>query len=241
MEGYIDVHNHGLFGVDDGAGSLDESLAMLRMAYEDGVRGVILTPHAHYRRGRATPEEIREKVAQLQEQVTEVCPGLRLYAGNELYYDSEMPERIDNKEVCRLGDSRYVLVEFSPDVRFSEMKRAFHEIMSVGAVPILAHVERYECLYENTDRVPELWESGVYFQANASGVLGDHGKQEKKFLKRLLKAGLIQLIGSDAHDSKARRPILSECAAYVQKKYGEETMRECFMENPEKILSNRSL
>lgn len=241
MEGYIDVHNHGLFGVDDGAGSLEESLAMLRMAYEDGVRGVILTPHAHYRRGRATPEEIREKVALLQEKITDVCPELRLYAGNELYYDSEMPERIDNKEVCRLADSRYVLVEFSPGIGFSEMKRAFREIMSVGVMPVLAHVERYECLYEDKDLVQELWEMGVYFQANASGVLGYYSSREKKFLKRLLKAGYIQLIATDAHETEERKPVLSVCAAYVRKKYGEETVRACFFENPEKILNNQPL
>lgn len=241
MEGYIDVHNHGLFGVDDGAGSLEESIAMLRMAYEDGVRTVVFTPHAHYRRGHAAPQEIYEKVEILREQVKDMCPGLRLFAGNELYYDSEMPEKIENKEVCRLADSGYVLVEFSPGVGFSDMKRAFHEILSVGVMPVLAHVERYECLYEDKDRVPELWELGVFFQANASGVLGDHGSREKKFLKRLLKAGYIQLIATDAHDTEGRSPVLSECAAYVRKKYGEETARACFIENPEKILDNQPL
>ena len=222
MEGYIDVHNHGLFGVDDGAGSLEESLAMLRMAYEDGVRAVVFTPHAHYRRGHAAPQMIYERVELLREQIKDTCPDLRLFAGNELYYDSEMPEKIENNEVCRLADSGYVLVEFSPGVGFSEMKKAFRELLSVGVMPVLAHVERYECLYEDKDGVPELWEMGVYFQANASGVLGHHGGREKKFLKRLLKDGYIQVIASDAHDTDGRSPVLSECVAYVQKKYGEE-------------------
>ena len=241
MEGYIDVHNHGLFGVDDGAGSLEESLAMLRMAYEDGIRTVVFTPHAHYRRGHASPQEILEKVELLRERVAEHCPGLRLFAGNELYYDSEMPEKIENGEVCRLADSRYVLVEFSPGVGFSEMKSAFREILSVGVVPILAHVERYECFYEDKDRVPELWENGVYFQANASGVMGDHGNREKKLLKQLLKKGYVQLIATDAHDTDGRSPLLSECVAYVRKKYGEDIAQACFRSNPEKILNNQLL
>jgi len=241
MEGYIDVHNHGLFGVDDGAGSLEESLAMLRMAYEDGVRAVVFTPHAHYRRGHAAPQVIYERVEILREQVKDMYPELRLFAGNELYFDSEMPEKIENNQVCRLADSKYVLVEFSPAVEFSEMKRAFREILSVGVMPVLAHVERYECLYEDKDMVPELWEMGVYFQANASGVLGHHGGREKKFLKRLLKAGYIQVIATDAHDTEGRCPELSECAAYVRKKFGEDTVRTCFTDNPEKILKNQPL
>lgn len=241
MDGYIDMHNHSLFGVDDGAGSMEESLAMLRMAYEDGVRAVILTPHAHYRRGRATPEEIREKVALLQDAVAADCPGLRLYPGNELYYDSEMPEKLENREVCRLADSDYCLVEFSPGVGFSEMKKAFREVLGTGVFPILAHVERYECLYEDKERVPELWEMGVFFQANASGVLGQHASREKKFLKRLLQKGYVQFIATDAHDTEGRTPLLSECAAYVRKKFGELTAQECFLDNPGKILAKQAL
>lgn len=235
------MHNHALFGVDDGARDLDESIEMLRMAYEDGVRAIILTPHAHYRRGRATQEEIREKVVVLQEQVKELCPGLCLYPGNELYYDSDMPDKIEYGEVCRLADSNYVLVEFSPGAGFAEIKKAFHEVLCTGVTPILAHVERYDCLYEKKDRVAELWEMGVCFQANAAGVLGKNSSKEKKFLKRLLQSGYIQFIATDAHDTKERTPILSECAAYVQKKYGEETARECFVQNPERLLNNKAL
>ena len=41
----VDIHNHVLFGVDDGAKSLDESLAMLKSAKEQGIDTVFATPH----------------------------------------------------------------------------------------------------------------------------------------------------------------------------------------------------
>lgn len=241
MEEYIDIHNHSMFAVDDGAGSMEESLEMLQMAYDDGVRTIVLTPHAHYRRGRATPEDIREKVALLQDEVKERCPGLCLYPGNELYYDSAMPDRIEYGEVCRMADTNYVLVEFSESVEFPSMKKGFHEILCLGVMPILAHIERYACLREKKQRIAELWEMGVYFQANASGVMGLQSGKEKKFLKWVLQKGYLHFIASDAHDTKERMPLLSECAAYVQKKYGEGLASEFFSENPKKLLTNEGI
>lgn len=241
MEGYIDLHNHSMCGVDDGAQSLEDSLAMLRMAYEDGVRTIVLTPHAHYRRGRATPEEIRMKTALLQEQIRESCPELLLYPGNELYYDSNMPDKIEYGEVCRLADSNYVLVEFSPGVDYSFLKNGFHEILCLGVMPVLAHVERYSCLQEKKGRIEELWEMGVYFQANVAGVLGETDGREKKFLKRLLQKGYLTFIASDAHDTKERAPLLNKCASYVAKKYGEETARACFFDHPRCLLENKRI
>lgn len=238
MEGYFDIHNHSMFEVDDGAKDLEESMAMLRMAYEDGIRTIILTPHAHYRRGWATPEEIRDKVTRLQEQINEQCPGLSLYPGNELYFDSDMPDKIEYGEVCRLADTNYVLVEFSPQTEFLEIKRALREILCMGVAPILAHVERYECLYEKKDRVAELWDMGVYFQANAAGVLGVNGGREKSFLKHLLRKGCVQFIATDAHDTKERPPLLAKCVTYVWKKYGEEQALELFVRNPRRLLNN---
>lgn len=238
MDGYIDIHNHSMFEADDGAKSMEESVEMLCMAYEDGIRGIILTPHAHYRKGRATPEEIREKTAWLKERIKDRCPGLRLYPGNELYFDSDMPDKIEYGEVCRLAESNYVLVEFSPQAEFLKIKKACHEILCLGITPILAHVEREECLYEQKDRAAQLWSMGVCFQANAAGVLGENGGKEKGFLKQLLRKGYLQFIATDAHDTRKRPPLLSKCMAYVTKKYGEKTAAECFINNPMRILKN---
>lgn len=241
MEGYIDIHNHSMFGVDDGAKTLEESLALLEMAYTDGIRTVILTPHAHYRRGSATPEDVRAKVLLLQERIRGKHPELNLYHGNELYYDSEMPDKIEYGEVCRLADTNYVLVEFSAEVAFWDMRKAFHEILCLGILPILAHIERYQCLYKRKGCVRELLEMGVYFQANAASVLGKGGKAEKKFLKRLLQKGYLHFIATDAHDTRARTPVLSVCAFYIKKKYGEETAKTIFFENPKKLLGNEMI
>lgn len=241
MNGYCDIHNHSIYGVDDGADSPEKSIAMLRMAYEDGTRAIILTPHAHYRRGQATPAEIREKAMLLQEQVKDSCPGLRLYPGNELYYDSSLPERIEAGEICCLADTGYVLVEFSTGEDFSYIKRALQELLCLGVVPILAHVERYSCLYEKESRVDEVCDMGVYLQANAESVLGEGSKAAKKFVRRLLKHGMIQFIASDAHDTTHRTPRLSECFAYIRKKYGDEMAKACFQSNPERLIKNELL
>ena len=42
----IDIHAHILPALDDGARSLEEALKMGRLAQSDGIREMIVTPHA---------------------------------------------------------------------------------------------------------------------------------------------------------------------------------------------------
>ena len=238
MENYVDIHCHCLPEVDDGAESFQESREMLRMAYQDGIREIIATPHFHYRRGCATAGEIREKVQKLQESIQEELLEMKLYAGNELYYGSALSEQIENGQICRMAASDYVLIEFSPAVEFTEMQNAFFHLQMLGVLPILAHVERYACLVKKPEYAVRLSDMGIYFQANAAGILGQYGRKEKKLLHKLLKESRIHFVATDAHNTTSRSPVLSECAAYLEKKYGKTVAECCMYTNPQKIIKN---
>ncbi len=43
-KGWIDIHAHVLPGVDDGARDWEESRALLKLAYDQGIRHIIATP-----------------------------------------------------------------------------------------------------------------------------------------------------------------------------------------------------
>ena len=62
MSGYIDMHCHILPEVDDGAQSIEETVQMLRIAYREGIRCIIATPHHHPKRGMEHPERLRKKL-----------------------------------------------------------------------------------------------------------------------------------------------------------------------------------
>ena len=67
MEGFIDMHCHILPGVDDGAKDIDETRQMLRIAYEEGIRCIIATPHHHPRRGKENPKVLRRQAKLLRD------------------------------------------------------------------------------------------------------------------------------------------------------------------------------
>ncbi len=238
MEYYIDMHCHCLPGIDDGAKNKEESLEMLKQAYADGIRGIIATPHYHYRRGNASKEVVLAKVAEMQEAVKESCPELQIYPGNELGYNSHLVEKMEEESVCTMAGSRYVLIEFSPETEYAEIRNALLEIQTLGVWPILAHIERYFCLVSKPVLALELADMGVYLQVNADGVLGKYGRKEKGLIKKMFKAGRISFVATDAHDTELRKQKLSECAEYVKKKYGEEIMKECFFDNPQAVIKN---
>ena len=111
----------------------------------------------------------------------------------------------------------------------------------VGKQPILAHVERYEKLVGDYDAIEQLIRMGFYIQINAASVLGKSGRKVKKFTQKLLQNGQVDFIGSDAHGIKHRRPVLSECAAYIRKKWGDDYVNELLVQNPWKMLSGKYL
>lgn len=238
MEHFMDMHCHCLPGIDDGAKTMEESLQMLKQAYADGIRTVIATPHYHHRRGHAPKEVILEKVQQVQEAISKTCPDLKIYAGNELHYSSSLPERIADEEVCTMAGSRYVLIEFAPEVEYKDMRNALRRIQTQGAWPILAHIERYFCLVKKPALAEELADMEVYLQVNADGVLGNYGRKEKSLIKKMFAKGLISFVATDAHDTEHRKQVLSEAAAYITKKFGEDVAEQVFFTNQQKVVNN---
>ena len=238
MGNFMDMHCHCLPGIDDGAKNMDESLQMLKHAYADGIRGVIATPHFHHRRGHAPKEVILEKVKEVQEAIREFCPDMTIYPGNELYYSNSLPEIIADEKICTMAGSRYVLIEFSPDTEYAEMRNALLNIQTQGVWPILAHIERYFCLVKKPELAAELADMGIYLQVNAGGVLGHYGRKEKHLIKKMFSKGKISFVATDAHDTERRKQELSEAAEYVRKKFGEATMEACFFKNPQTVIKN---
>lgn len=241
MNGFTDIHTHILPGVDDGAKDLSEALALVRMAWMNGTRTMFLTPHYRGVYKRNSIQLLREKYEQFSAMAAAQCPGMRLYLGNEIYYEANVPEKLESGQILTMNDSRYVLLEFSGASLRSHVLSGVSEVVRYGYIPIIAHVERYDVFHTNPDLVSEVLNYGALLQVNAQSVMGENGFKVKRFCHKLLKQQMVHFVASDAHDALRRAPILRQCFLRVQKKYGAQYASWIFFENAEAMISNLAI
>lgn len=232
----VDIHCHILPGVDDGAPDMETSRAMIRDAYEQGVRYIIATPHYRPEMFEPSMKKVIRVYHELRDYAAEVGIGLRL--GCEYYRNEQMVRHLDKKLRPTMLGSRYVLTEFSTNDGFVTIRNYIYELIAKGYRPIIAHVERYFCCQE-PEKVLELKKLGALIQVNADSVLGYEGHMIKKFCATLMKNDLVDFIGSDAHNLEDRKMNLGKCAAYVGKKMGQDYAEGIFIDNPRRIWKSR--
>jgi protein-tyrosine phosphatase len=237
----IDIHSHILYAVDDGAKSLEESLEMIRLAYEGGTRQLVLTPHYEKDRNRYNKVQLQEKFDCLQKTVKQSYPDIHLYLGNEILYEEGIVELLKKQEIYTLNGTKYVLVEFSPQVSYSELYRALKELIQARFRPIIAHVERYFCLQKKMDRIYELREMGTYLQMNGESIPGKFFSEQARWCRKLLKEEQISFIGSDAHDCENRSPILTKSIQWMLKNLEDSYCEQILFDYPQMMLENRYL
>ena len=238
---YIDIHNHILPGVDDGAKSEGRSIRMLKFAAKSGIREIIATPHFHYRWGQAKADQIRKLTAHMQEALDEKGIPIRLHTGNELYYTHDLLEILKAGEVLTLADSNYVLLEFSESEEKRKVQNAIYQFLCEGYYPIIAHTERYEIFREDRTILRELEEMGAYFQVNASSLCGKTDWRTRRFSRDMMKNGLVSFVATDAHDLKDRSPKFGKSISWMSRKYGEAQVKEYLVKNPRKIITNTTI
>lgn len=238
MNGFTDIHTHILSGVDDGAQDISEAIRLLRMAWENGTRTIILTPH-YRNKYKKTPYELLEAYNWLLEMTKDDLPDLGLHLGNEIAYEADAPEAMRAGKVLTLNNSRYALLEFRPEALRSQVLSGVAETVRCGFVPIVAHVERYKISRSDPALVEELCQMGALLQLNADSILGKHGLGVKGFCRKLLNHGAAHFVASDAHDAKQRPPLLRECYLQICKKYGQEYAAALFYDNAQAVIEDR--
>ena len=239
----IDIHSHIIFDVDDGPKTLEDSRRLLEESYRQGVRTIIST--SHRRKGMfETPEEkIAANFKQVQDLAKQVADDLTVLYGAEIYYTSDILQKLEEGIFPSLGDTKYVLIEFSMNTPYKDIHSALGNVIRLGMTPVVAHIERYHCLENDEDRVSELINMGCYMQVNSSNVLkpklfGDRYKFMKKRVQFFLERDLVHFVASDMHNLDDRPPYMQKAYQIVAKKYGAERAEELFKTNQEILLSN---
>lgn len=233
---YIDIHSHILPFMDDGARDEKMSLEMLKIAQQEGISDIIVTPH--YRRGHYKGErkDTDRVLARMRELMKKEGIQVRLHPGNEIYYRSELEEKLESGALSTMNDTDYVLVEFSPMEDFMYIRSAVEELFSIGYTPIIAHVERIQCIEKKIEHARTLKKMGCELQVNAASAMGDVGFFCKRFVHKLLKEKLVDYMGTDAHNVEKRPPKMKRCAEMLYRKYDREYVDRILYGNAVKRL-----
>lgn len=239
----IDIHSHIIFGVDDGPKNLEESLALLQLAYDQGVRQIVAT--SHRRKGMfETPEAtILANYQQLHQAAEKKFPDLALAYGGELFFTPDILDKLEQGLVPTMNGTRFALIEFSSVTPYKDIHSAINKILLLGVTPIVAHIERYNALEFEDKKVRELINMGAYMQVNASHLvkpklLGDKLKIYKKRAKFFLEEDLVHVVASDMHNTGERKPEMAKAYEQVAKQYGGGKAKELFVTNPQTLLEN---
>lgn len=230
----IDIHAHVLPGIDDGAERLADGVAMVRELAEQGVTGIVATPHYVDETIYSSPR--RENLKLLDELRAAVADtGVELYLGNEIYINERIDELVRMGKVSALAGSGYVLVELPMSGRYPGYEDVLAELMAAGYKVVLAHPERYVAVQEDYALVENLYEMGVLLQCNLGSVVGQYGKHAKKTVQRLIKERKVFAWGSDIHHCRGEeywRGVWKKMRKY----YSAEELEQVLVANPGKIV-----
>lgn len=205
MTEFCDIHQHFVYGLDDGAKNVEEMQAMLRAAYNDGIRWLMATPHVvpgmePFDEGLAS-----ERLGEAERFCNENRLDMRLKLAGEILYTPAIKNVIRDRRLPTLDGKGRVLTEFVPDISFDELQEALETFLEHGYKPILAHVERYRCLLVRHERIQKLREAyGARYQVNCGTLIRDKGFLVDRFVKRMLRERMIDYVATDAHDMALR-------------------------------------
>lgn len=227
-----DLHNHLLYGIDDGSKNIESSIKLLKKIKRQGVTEIVLTPHyiigSNY---NANNKEKSDLLNTLQKKTK-----IKLYLGNEVALDNGIVDHIENDEISTINNSRYLLVEFPLNERLECAESLLNNLIRYDLVPIIAHPERYH--YYKLKDLEKFIDMGCLFQGNITSLVSKYGNHAKNNLTLLLKKDMIHVLGTDSH----RNIIdIGECEGELERLVSEERFKELTETNFDKIIKNKTV
>lgn len=240
MNSMIDIHNHILINVDDGPNSKEEMLRLLKQAKDEGVSGVVATPHHLHPNYDNQMNVVKEKVNELlvMEEVQQL--GIDIYAGQEVRANDQILNQLDSGEIEGINQSKYLLVELPSNrvPRFTQ--NLIYEIQNKGFVPIIAHPERNKEITQNLDKLYDLINAGALSQLTAQSLVGKFGKNIRNISIQMIENNLVHFIASDAHNVENRPFYMSSLLNHRKTKKYTEQLQE-LLANSESVINDQNI
>jgi len=238
-KGFIDIHCHILPGLDEGASTIGESMRMLQIARDDGIAGIVATPHIM----NGTYKNTREIVVQAISELQRVAATPPVYVGAEIRICRDLAHRIRTHELPLINDGRYILIELPPYV-LPPVPVLEGIVRSLGAdniTVIFAHPERNDVLLRHLPIMERLVGCGALFQVTAMSITNHFGSDIRKVVLRMIRKKYVHVVATDAHDGKDRSPLLSDAYRKISKEFGEDEAQRLFIRNPLRIIEGEGV
>lgn len=232
------MHSHILAQVDDGAESLNMSIEMIKEAIQNGVTGMIATPHAYHPSFHVSKAAVRKGVAQLQARIQESGLDFEVFEGQELRIQDKTMDAVVQGEALTLADSHYALLELPSSHVPNYTIPMIQRLASNGIIPIIAHPERNKAIAEKPARLERLLTNGALAQVTAGSVAGHFGKSTQKTALTLIRSNLVHFYGSDAHNLTTRPSLFSDGLDHLDKNKLHDYV-DLYLENNARIIEKK--
>ncbi|HYH03942.1 MAG TPA: CpsB/CapC family capsule biosynthesis tyrosine phosphatase [Bacillota bacterium] len=236
----IDLHTHIIPEIDDGAVDEGTATAMLQLAFENGTKTIVATPHVI--EGEWLPEwqRIVAGCDLLRRLARKHQLGLSIFPGAEVALKMDLLDNlITGPGAYCINGGNYLLLELPAFEIPSYTEEFFFKLQTRGITPVLAHPERHPQIGREPELIWEWVRKGILIQMNGASFVGKLGERVAQTAELLLMNDLVHCVGSDAHGIHSRRPKLTDTAEKLRALVGEATAQRILVENPQKIIEGQ--
>jgi protein-tyrosine phosphatase len=234
----IDLHCHILPGVDDGAKTIEDSVAMARMAAAAGTKIIVATPHMMHPQFHVPGPLAKQKAAEVRAAVAAANVPIQVVLAGEIHWSAEIEERLASGELLPLcAERKYILFELPMTHVPHSTRELMWKLQLAGIFPVLAHPERNMDFETKPDLIHEFRAAGVPCQITAMSLTGAFGRRARKLSERWLAEDAVDIVASDGHSARGRPPTLDEAAKIVRKQAGDTVEDWVMQEVPRRILA----
>jgi protein-tyrosine phosphatase len=234
----VDIHTHVLPGLDDGAGTLEEGFAMVKLAAAKGSTDLVATPHsnAHFPFNEDRFDEAFRALSALSVGV------INLYRGCDCHLTlHNLEDALVHPTKYTINRSRYLLVELPEFLGPSVVWQQLQALIKARIVPIITHPERNLSLQSNRAHLKTWVEGGCLVQVTGQSFLGRFGLGAMRAVEKLMAADMVHFVASDAHDCVDRSPDLSRARELVSSRWGQARAQRLFVDNPAAVIADAAI
>lgn len=235
----IDLHSHILPNIDDGAGSLEVSLAMLDAYRSLGARTVFATPHLTGRLDADYRTRVDAAFCEVANRARAI--GIGLERGFEIRLDPGTPAQLRSGAPVTLAGTRVALIDLPFTAWPHYADDTLFAVQTSGFIPVLAHPERYPGVQHNPDIARRLVDRGILLQVTAGSFSGIFGRSAKRSAESLLAMGLVHLVATDAHSAGHRMAAVPSGLKRLRQLVGDAGLRRLTVEAPAMLLNGDDL